>query len=168
MTQLEKTLSFLTLCTMAALTSGCGVDDYRIVSSDTVPSVDLTDGSAVCADGGINSIAANEIEFWLHSSADAGLDRRITAALTVSIKSSSASSHVGTTTTCETTGAGIAFVRTDGSINGPAQFTAHFTVTPSREGSPQVVVDHASLLAAAHELIELQAAELDKGKLSRR
>ena len=152
------------LCAIAALTTGCAVDTYRIVSSDKVPSVDLSNGNDVCADEGINSIAANEIEFWLHSSADAGLDRRITAALKVSIKTSEASFHLDTTTTCESNGARIAFVRTDGSITGPAQLTAHFTVTPSPDGSPHVAVDLATLLTAAHELVELQAVELKSDK----
>jgi hypothetical protein len=42
--------------------------------------------------------------------------------------------------------------------------TAHFTVTPSPDGSPHVVMDLATLLAAAHDLVALQAVELKSDK----
>jgi hypothetical protein len=162
---MKTTCCVVTLCALAALTSGCDEETSGIVSSDTVPSVDLTNGIAVCADDGINSIAASEIDWWLHSSPDARLDQRITAALEVSIKPSASTFHSGTTTTCESHGVGVAFVRPDGSVNGPAQLSARFTVTASPDGSPHVSVDRATLLSAAQGLIKLQDAELSREKL---
>lgn len=162
---MQTTLPLAALCAIAALTGGC-VDGEGIVSSDTLPSVDLTNGGAVCADEGINSIAASEIEWWLHSSPDAGLDKRITAALEVSIRASASTFHSGTATTCESREVGIAFVQPDGSVNERARLTAHFAVTASPDGSAHVAVDRPSLLAAAQELIELQHAELNHEKLT--
>jgi len=151
--------SWALCCALAVLTGGCGVDSYHIVSSDAVPRVRLSNGIAVCADDGINAIAASEIEWWLHSSSDAGLDARLTAALEVSIKASRPTLHSGSMTSCESHDVGIAFVLPDGSVNAASRLSAHFTVTASPDRSPHVVVDQASLLSAAKALIELQDAE---------
>ncbi len=119
--------------------------------------VHLRSALLVCNEHAVRSLADQRMLQWFKTKTPGNFEG-IRAKFEVDIRAAVSTFHSGMTTECQGN-ASIAFLRSDGTLNGPAQFTVLFTVSAAPDGGPRVVLNEMSMLNGAQDLVELAFTE---------